>query len=210
MDKTLKVFTVADDLKAALSGCRLGKKLEDFLKCIFNFLISLSCSPGGLHLSPIPSLVPVFLPAPHCCSCLVYLAFSPYSILAIVRSGSGTKSTDLLNAPHWCFGSWLRLMEKSVSVVMSFFLWFFHQLLFLLSPCHSSSQNFTATVVITFPSSLAVSMFWGGCVDSEAKTLLYLPGLVCVRNFCTRVLCGHQQMLAILQVKNPTFHFSSA
>lgn len=35
VDKALKVFTVVDNLKAALSGCRLGKKLEEFFEVPF-------------------------------------------------------------------------------------------------------------------------------------------------------------------------------
>lgn len=40
--KTLKILLVIDDLRAAFSDSMLAKKLEDFLKWVFHFLISQS------------------------------------------------------------------------------------------------------------------------------------------------------------------------
>lgn len=98
LKEIVKNFIIVDKLKAALSGCSLDKKLEGFLQCLFNFVISRSCHPGGLRLSLTLKPSACLLLDPHCCFCLVFLAFSSRSVLAVVRSGSGTISTNSLNA----------------------------------------------------------------------------------------------------------------
>lgn len=47
-------------------------------------------------------------------------------------------------------------------------------------------------------------------MDSEAKILLYFPGLLCVRNSDTHALCGRWYILTVLKVRNLIFCFSSA
>lgn len=151
--------------------------------------------------------MPPFLPAPHCCFYLVYLAFSPYSILAVVRSSSGTKSTNSLNAPKRVLLDPADVDGKKLESC-KVFLCLFHRLLFLPSPCHCSSQNLRATVVIPFPISFCSQQISGGLGRSEAKTSLYLPGLICVRNFCTHVLVTTSTCWQFCKSEIPHFTFS--
>lgn len=70
--KTLKILLVVDDLRAAFSDSMLAKKLEDFPKWVFHFLISQSSVLEADSCPWYSSLVPAVLPAPHCCFCCVF------------------------------------------------------------------------------------------------------------------------------------------
>lgn len=208
-DKAFSNFIIFNNQKASPSDW-LGKKLEEFLKWFFDFLISQFWHPEGFNSPWHWSLWPASLPDPHCYFCLVLQAFPHHSILAIVRGGSGTISSNFPNAWEW------ELSEPAdvngeIAWVLNVFLGLFHRLWFLPSRYHSPSQNFTATVLMTFLTSICFGHIFffrvGGCVDSEAKILLYFPGLLCVRNFNTHTLCGHWYMLTVLEVRNLIFCF---